>query len=335
MERRRDAKALVRILASALALLLAALPAAARPARKAKARTKVAAVKHAPKKVGRKPKTARTRKAPALRRKGGPADAAQAANPGATPRLESSAALVMDQRTGETLVQKQPGAVVPIASITKLMTAMVVLDAKLDLREPIRIEQADVDTLRHSRSRLPVGTELTRDEALLLALLASENRAAHALGRTYPGGLAAFIPAMNAKARTLGLLDTRFEDPAGLSSGNVASPRDLARLVDAAYHYPLIREHSTRPSAEVGSGARRIAFLNTNGLVRNPHWDIGLSKTGFINEAGKCLVMQAQLAGRPLLIVLMDSWGRYTRLGDAVRVKQWLEKVTARATQAR
>lgn len=240
-------------------------------------------------------------------------------------RLRSAVALVQDQRTGEYLVEKQPEAVVPIASITKLMTAMVVLDAKLDLQETLSIEPEDVDKLRNSRSRLPVHTRLTRGEAMMLALMASENRAAHALGRTYPGGLAALIQAMNAKAKVLGLQEARFEDPAGLSGGNQASARDLAKLVDAAYHYPQIRDFSTRDEATLHSGRRPLQFINTNALVRGHRWHIGLSKTGYIEEAGKCLVMQARLAERPVLIVLMDSWGKYTRLGDAQRIKQWME----------
>ena len=240
-------------------------------------------------------------------------------------RLRSSVALVQDQRTGEFLVEKQAGAVMPIASITKLMTAMVVLDAGLDLHEPIVITPEDVDMLRHSRSRLPVHTQLTRGEAMMLALMASENRAAHALGRTYPGGLQVFVAAMNTKAAALGLSESRFEDPAGLSGGNVASARDLAKLVNAAHHYPQIRDFSTRDEATIYSGRRSLAFINTNALVRGHRWNIGLSKTGYIEEAGKCLVMQARLGERPLLIVLLDSWGKYTRLGDAQRIKQWLE----------
>ncbi|MBI3131054.1 MAG: serine hydrolase [Acidobacteria bacterium] len=243
-------------------------------------------------------------------------------------RLRSAEALILDQRTGEVLYDKGGATVAPMASLTKLMTAMVVLDAKLDLQEGIRIEKADVDTLRHSKSRLPVGTHLTRGEALLLALLASENRAAHALGRTYPGGLEACVAAMNAKAGELGLKRTHFEDPTGLDGGNVATARELATLVDAAHRYPTIRDFSTRGEAEIGSGHRRIAFLNTNGLTRNHRWDIGLSKTGYLEEAGKCLVMQTNLAGRALVIILLDSWGKYTRLGDAARIRQWLEGPT-------
>lgn len=239
--------------------------------------------------------------------------------------LKSASALVLDQATGQALLEKEPGAVQPIASLTKLMTAMVLLDAHLDPQEILTITSDDKDMLRHSKSRLPVGTRLPREQALLLALLASENRAAHALGRTFPGGLAAFVEAMNAKAKELGLAETRFEDPSGLSSGNVASARDLARILEAAYRYPEIRDFSTRPETTLQSGRRNIQFPNTNALVRSPRWTIGLSKTGYIQEAGRCLVMQAMLANRPVLIILLDSWGKYTRLGDANRIKQWME----------
>lgn len=239
--------------------------------------------------------------------------------------LRSASALVLDQSTGQTLVEKQAGAVVPIASLTKLMTAMVLLDAHLDPAELLTITSEDKDALRHSRSRLPVGTRLPREHALLLALLASENRAAHALGRTFPGGLSAFVRAMNDKAAELQLTGTHFEDPSGLSSGNVATARDLARILEAAYRYPEIRDFSTRPEATIAAGRRSIQFPNTNALVRSPRWTIGLSKTGYIEEAGRCLVMQAMLANRPVLIILLDSWGKYTRLGDANRIKQWME----------
>jgi len=239
--------------------------------------------------------------------------------------LRSASALVLDQATGQALLEKQAGAVQPIASLTKLMTAMVLLDARLDPREILTITNDDKDMLRHSRSRLPVGTHLPREQALLLALLASENRAAHALGRTFPGGLSTFVEAMNAKAKELGLEETRFEDPSGLSSGNVASARDLARILEAAYRYPEIRDFTTRPETTLQAGRRNIQFPNTNALVRSPRWTIGLSKTGYIQEAGRCLVMQAMLANRPVLIILLDSWGKYSRLGDANRIKQWME----------
>jgi D-alanyl-D-alanine endopeptidase (penicillin-binding protein 7) len=239
--------------------------------------------------------------------------------------LRSASALVEDQMTGECLVEKQAEAIMPIASITKLMTAMVVLDAKMDLEESITIASEDVDTIRHSHSRLPVNTRLTREDALLLALMASENRAAHALGRTYPGGLGAFAAAMNAKARSLGLVETHFIDPAGIHSGNVSSAKDLARMVDAAYQYRLIREYTTCKETTIRSGRRTLQFHNTNHLIGNPRWQIGLSKTGFIDEAGRCLVMQSQMAKRPVLIVLLDSQGKMTRYTDANRIKQWME----------
>ena len=245
-----------------------------------------------------------------------------------TPRkliLRSASALVMDQQTGEFLVQKQSKVVLPIASITKLMTAMVVLDAQIDLEELITIEPSDVDTLCYSPSRLPVGTRLSREDALLLTLMASENRAAHALGRTYPGGPEAFVIAMNAKARSLGLSKTHFEDSSGLSNGNTSSAQDLALMADAAYHYKLVREFTTMEEAAIHSGRRTLEFHNTNRLIRNPRWQIGLSKTGFTNEAGRCLVMQASVAQRSLLIVLLDAQGRLTRFADAKRIKQWIE----------
>lgn len=239
--------------------------------------------------------------------------------------LKSTSALVLDQKTGELLFEKRPATVKSIASITKLATAMVVLDAHLDLDEPITIAQEDVDTLKHSRSRLPVGTVLTRGQAMHLALMSSENRAAHALGRTYPQGLTAFLAAMNAKAQALGLKETRFVDPAGLSEANVSSARDLAELVQVAYSYPTIREFTTSDESIVTWKGRPIAFHNSNRLVRSPNWEIGLSKTGFISEAGRCLVMQAWVAQRSVVIVLLDSVGKLTRFGDANRVRTWLE----------
>jgi D-alanyl-D-alanine endopeptidase (penicillin-binding protein 7) len=243
--------------------------------------------------------------------------------------LRSASVLVEDQQTGECLVRKHAETVLPIASITKLMTAMVVLDATLNLQESLTIAYEDVDTLRHSRSRLRVGTRITRGDALLLALMASENRAAHALGRTYPGGLTAFVSAMNIKATSLGLTETRFDDPSGISSGNVSSARDLARMVDAAYRYRLIREFTTRKEATIYIGRRSREFRNSNRLIRSPRWQIGLSKTGFIDEAGRCLVMQAHVANRPVLIVLLDSQGKLTRYGDANRIRKWMEGPSA------
>ena len=243
--------------------------------------------------------------------------------------LSSASALVKDQRTGKFLVQKKAEVVLPIASITKLMTAMVVLDAQMNLQEFITIDPQDVDNLRHSRSRLPLGTRMTRREALLLALMSSENRAAHALGRTYPGGIGRFVYAMNMKAQSLRLAETRFDDPTGISNGNVSSARDLARMMDAAYNYRLIREFTTCKEAMISSGRRTLEFHNSNRLLQNPRWQIGLSKTGFIEEAGRCLVMQANVAERPVLIVLLDSQGTLARFGDANRIKKWMEEQTS------
>jgi len=241
------------------------------------------------------------------------------------PRLRSASAVVQDQATGEVLMEKRSNEIVPIASLTKLVTSMVVLDAGLDPNEPLTILDEDRDLLRHSRSRLPVGTRLTREQAMNLALMASENRAAHALGRTFPGGLEPFLAAMNVKARALGLQETRFFDPAGLQTGNVSSALDLARIVDAAHHYELIRRFSTCPQAEIQGPRGPIAFHNTNMLISSPRWQIGLSKTGFIDESGQCLVMQARMAQRPVLIVLLDATGRHSRFEDANRIRQWME----------
>jgi D-alanyl-D-alanine endopeptidase (penicillin-binding protein 7) len=239
--------------------------------------------------------------------------------------LKSAAALVLDLKTGELLYEKRPERIKSIASITKLATAMVVLDAHLDLDEPITIAQEDVDTLKSTRSRLAVGTELTRGQAMHLALMSSENRAAHALGRTYPQGLTAFLEAMNAKAQALGLKETRFVDPTGLSEENVSSARDLAELVQVAFSYPTIREFTTSDEAIITAKGRPIVFHNSNRLVRSPNWEIGLSKTGFISEAGRCLVMQAWVAQRSVVIVLLDSVGKLTRFGDANRIRTWME----------
>ncbi|MBP1710123.1 MAG: D-alanyl-D-alanine carboxypeptidase [Deltaproteobacteria bacterium] len=241
------------------------------------------------------------------------------------PLLQSAAVLVKDQSTGRLLIQKRTMAVVPIASITKLMTAMVVLDQDENLQGNLVIQDADMDRIRHSHSRLPVGTILTRREAMLLALMSSENRCAHALGRTYLGGTRACVAAMNAKARALGLSSTRFADTSGLANGNVSSARDLAKLVEAAYQYDVIREFTTCRETTLYSGQRILEYRNSNLLVKDPDWDIGLSKTGYTDEAGRCLVMLAHVANRPLLIVLLDSQGRLTRVGDANRIKKWLE----------
>lgn len=238
--------------------------------------------------------------------------------------LKSSVALVIDQDTDQVLFSKNPDAVLPIASITKLMTAMVVLNAKQPLDEELTISQADVDTEKGSGSRLAVGTHLTRGEMLHLALMSSENRAANALGRHYPGGLPAFVSAMNAQATLLGMHATRYVEPTGLSSANQSSAQDLALLVKAASEMALIRELSTAQQTAVAVGRRQLQYRNTNSLVRDPSWSIGLQKTGYISEAGRCVVMQAQMAGRNLIMVLLDSAGRYARAGDAERLRTWL-----------
>ena len=243
--------------------------------------------------------------------------------------VQSGAALVIEQGGNDALYQKNANAIVPIASITKLMTAMVVLDGSPNLQAPITISDEDVDYMRGSRSRLHVGSVMTRETALMLALMSSENRASHALARHYPGGLPAFLAAMNIKAQALGMLDTRFEDPTGLNSHNVSTARDLAKMVVAAHRYPLIREFSTNPEATVEVNGREMAYRNTNPLVKNSAWDVGLSKTGYINEAGKCLVMQARVADKRVVIVLLDSAGKLTRVGDANRIKRWMEHTYA------
>ncbi|MBC8724099.1 D-alanyl-D-alanine endopeptidase [Paraburkholderia sp. 31.1] len=239
--------------------------------------------------------------------------------------LRSSVAYVIDQNSGETLFDKNSRAVVPIASISKLMTAMVVLDSKEPMTDQIEVTDEDRDYEKNTGSRLSVGSVLSREDMLHIALMASENRAAAALSRYYPGGRPAFLAAMNAKARQLGMNDTHFENPTGLTSMNVSSARDLVKMVNAAYQYPLIRKFSTDHSYEVYTGKRTLAYNSTNALVRNPTWDIGLQKTGFINEAGECLVMQATIHGRPMILVLLDSSGKYSRFADATRLRTWLD----------
>ncbi len=245
------------------------------------------------------------------------------------PLLHSAAFMIADQATGNVILEKNSDAVLPIASITKLMTAMVVLDARLGLNDLLTIVQDDVDTLRGSSSHVPVGTELSREDMLRLALMSSENRASAALARNFPGGVPAFVAAMNRKAVSLGLRDTRFSDSTGLNSANVSSARDLVKMVSAASRYPLIREFSTTANYVVYLNGRPRQFNNTNALVSSPDWQIGVSKTGFINESGKCLVMQAWLLNKPMIIVLLDSFGRFTRVADAQRVKRWLESAAA------
>ncbi len=226
---------------------------------------------------------------------------------------------------------KNVDAVLPIASITKLMTALIVLDQALPLDEPVTVSPEDVDAIKRTRSRLKVGTTLPRGELLKLALMASENRAAAALTRAYTGGTPAFVAAMNRKAAELGMRRTRFVDGTGLSSDNVSTAHDLARLVGASYRHALIRQYTTDSAhtVELANG-RRLNYSNSNRLVKNSGWEIGLSKTGYISEAGRCLVLQTQIAAKPMIIVLLDSWGRLTRIGDANRIKKWIESNSLR-----
>lgn len=259
-------------------------------------------------------------------------------------KLRSNSALVVNQATGELVYTKNPEIETPIASITKLMTAMVTLDANLPLDEEITISSEDLDRLKGTGSRLPLGATLTRGELLHLALIASENRAAAALSRAYPGGRERFIEAMNRKARGLGMQNTHYVDGTGLSSNNRSTAIDLAKLVDiASRNYPLIHEISSTGSYDVSVAgrkrARQIAYLNTNALTRNKDWDIGISKTGYISEAGHCLVMQTKIGGQKMVIVLLDSWGKWSRIGDAQRIKRWIEnggaeRVASRAGRA-
>jgi D-alanyl-D-alanine endopeptidase (penicillin-binding protein 7) len=238
--------------------------------------------------------------------------------------LKSSVALVVNQDTNEVLFQKNPNAVLPIASITKLMTALITVEANLDLDETLEVERSD-RTIDRMRSWLNPGVRISRGQALHLALMSSENHAAQLLGRTYPGGLTAAVAAMNAKAQLLGMHDTHFADPTGLSPENRSSPADLVKLVNAGYQHPVLREYSTSSELELPIGKRMVRYGSTNGLIANPEWDIGLQKTGYISAAGRCLVMQAVIEGQRVVMVLLDSVGRYSRIGDAQRIRQWLE----------
>lgn len=240
--------------------------------------------------------------------------------------LSSSVALVVDQESNQVLLSKNDSAVLPIASLTKLMTGLVIVDAGVDLNEAITITAEDIDTMKGSRSRLAVGTTLTRGELMHLSLMSSENRAAHALGRSFPGGMREFVRRMNGKATELGMHDTRYVEPTGLSSDNRSSARDLATLVAAAAERPMLRDLSTSPGYEVDVGRRTLQFNNSNRLVKNPNWEIGLQKTGYISEAGRCLVMQVRVAGRDLIMVFLDATGKLSRLQDAERVRRWVEK---------
>ncbi len=240
-------------------------------------------------------------------------------------KLKSSSVLIMDASDSSVLYSRHSDVPMPIASITKLMTALVVLDANQPLDEPIQITDADRDLPKGGFSRLAVGTTLTRGDLMHLALMSSENRAAHALGNNYPGGMPAMVAAMNAKAAELGMASSHFVDPTGLSSQNVASPEDLTKLVIAASHNPSIREYSTDSHYAVKVRRHMVEFHNTDNLVANPTWNIIVQKTGYIAEAGKCLVMAAVIEGRSVVIVLLDSLGKYTRVADAKRIKSWME----------
>ncbi len=245
--------------------------------------------------------------------------------------LKSNAAFVIDQNTSQVLFEKNASIALPIASLTKLMTALIVVEARQNMNEMLEVTAEDVDREKNSSSRLRVGAQMSRGNMLHIALMSSENRAASALGRHYPGGLQAFVAAMNAKAKMLGMKDTHYVDSTGLSSHNVASARDLAKLVVAAYRHPLIREYSTDPRYAVDTGGYQLQYMNSNRLVMNPDWEIGLQKTGYISEAGRCLVMQTRVDGRPVVMVFLDSKGKDSRLADASRVRKWLEASWPRA----
>jgi D-alanyl-D-alanine endopeptidase (penicillin-binding protein 7) len=257
-------------------------------------------------------------------------------HPASSPKLFSSIALIYDEQSQTPLYTKNPDAVAPIASITKLMTAMVVLDVSPDLNEEISVDVADLDSLKGTHSRLGVGTTFIRSEMLKLALMSSENRAASALARSYPGGMTAAVAAMNAKAKKLGMTNTIFYDPTGLNSNNVSTARDLVKMVAAARNYQLIHQYTTTASHSVeGLRGRELQYNNTNPLVKNASWEIGVSKTGYINEAGRCLVMQAKIRQRPVIIVLLDSVGKNTRIGDANRIKKWIESSNVQTVTTR
>ena len=247
----------------------------------------------------------------------------------ADPKLKSSSVLIVDQADSSVLYSRHADVAAPIASITKLMTALVVMDAKQPLDEPLQITNADRDFPKGAFSRLAVGTVLTRGDLMHLALMSSENRAAHALGNNYPGGMPAMVAAMNAKARALGMTNAHFVDSNGLSSQNVASPEDLSKMVIAASKNRTIREYSTDKSYAVKVHRHMVEYRNTDNLVANPAWNILVQKTGYITEAGKCLVMAAVIEGRNVVIVLLDSFGKYTRVADAQRIKTWMASTAA------
>ena len=251
------------------------------------------------------------------------------------PDIRSNAVLVIDESDSSVLLSKNADVALPIASITKLMTALVVVEANLPLDEPIKFTKEDRDVLNGGPSRLTAGATLSRGELLHLALMSSENHAAHALGRTFDGGTTAILVAMNTKAKVLGMKRTHFNDTTGLSTGNIASPEDLAKLVVAASQNPTIRKYSTDPDETVRVGRYPVEYRNTNNLVRKPDWDIIVQKTGYTQAAGRCLVMKAVIEDRPVVIVLMNSFGKYTRVADATRVRRWIEAESQPATLAR
>jgi D-alanyl-D-alanine endopeptidase (penicillin-binding protein 7) len=239
--------------------------------------------------------------------------------------LSSNAALVVDQTNRQVLFEKNANVALPIASLTKLMTALVVVESRQNMDEVLEVTSDDIDREKHTGSRLRIGAQMSRANMLHIALMSSENRAASALGRHYPGGIQNFVTAMNAKAKALGMTNARYVDSTGLSSHNVASAQDLAKLVSAAYQHPVIREYSTYPRYEVDAGGYSLQYNNSNRLVMNPAWEIGLQKTGYISEAGRCLVMHANIEGRPVVMVFLDSKGKDSRLADAGRIRKWLE----------
>jgi D-alanyl-D-alanine endopeptidase (penicillin-binding protein 7) len=251
-------------------------------------------------------------------------------------KLRSTSALVFDERDNEIILEQKAGKLMEVASLSKLMTAMVILDADLDMDDMITITKADKDRIRYSRSRLRFGMKFSREDCLRIALAASENRAALALARTYPGGTPAFIKAMNQKAKKLGLTQTRFADAAGLSNDNVSTARELVSLVRASSEYPLIREFTTQTRSSIidRSNGREIVFGNTNRLVKKHSWPITLSKTGFTREAGNCLVMQTKINNRPVIMVLLESWGKLSKYGDSNRIRKWLIKTERLASRS-
>jgi len=251
------------------------------------------------------------------------------------PDVRSAKAIVVNQKTGEVIYEKSAGSISSIASLTKLMTAMVILDSGVNLDQEIKVTKADIDRIKRTGSRIPIGSKLTRYELLEFALMASDNRAASALSRSYPTGRQGLVDAMNVKAKKLGMFSTNFRDPTGLHKGNTSTAIDLVKMAQAAYQYPLIRKMTTEPQGEINYGKRnyKIGFVNTNRLVRKGIWDIGLSKTGFIRESGRCLIMQAIVNNEPVIMIFLNSYGKLTRFADAKRVKKWMEKNYIRQSQ--